>query len=635
MRRTRRTCPATARGSARTAARSGARPRRSRRRGGRCSTPAAASSTPTRPTSCGRSPRLTGAPVTTTLMALGAYPADGPQYLGMLGMHGTKVANWAMDEADLIVAIGARFDDRVTGAVDEFARNAKIVHIDVDPSEIGKIVDVHVPVVGDAKLALRRAVRRLRAPGRRRRRGSPAGGAGSAAGRTRTRCASPSQPSPGCVAPEAALDSLADVLGDAIVTTDVGQHQMWAAGRLRLRRAAPLDHERRPRHDGLRPAGRARRPGRERPTQTVVCVSGEGSFLMNVQELATAVEEQLPVKVLLLDNASLGMVRQQQDLFWGGRRTAVDLGASPDWELLSRAFGWSARSIGEPRRGRGRPRRDAGRARPRAAARPHRARGQLPADVQAGRRGARDDRLTSEDLPGLSPASRRSRDRGGDEVDLVVGQRAGVEQQAVVLDPAEHRRVAGAQRRGERSVGERDDRAGQLEQRQRAAADPRDALDHLAADRGREPRRRAPRAPRASRAASPAPGSPPARRGAAAASPRARPARACRSAAPARADAAAPPRPPPRGRRAGPPAARRAACRRRSRRAPRRRAPSGRTVGSSSSCVQRARADVVDHRHAELAQRLDGDVLDEPELAEVRLVHAQHRARVRASARAS
>ena len=97
---------------------------------------------------------LSGAPVTTTLMALGAIGASDPQWLGMLGMHGTRVANWAMDEADLIVAIGARFDDRVTGAIDEFARDAKIVHIDVDPSEIGKIVSVHVPVVGDAKLAL-------------------------------------------------------------------------------------------------------------------------------------------------------------------------------------------------------------------------------------------------------------------------------------------------------------------------------------------------------------------------------------------------------------------------------------------------------------------------------------------------
>ena len=114
---------------------------------------------------------------------------------------------------------------------------------------------------------------------------------------------------------------------------------------------------------------------------------------MNVQELATAVEEQLPVKVLLLDNASLGMVRQQQDLFWGGRRTAVDLGAIPDWELLARAFGWSVRSIGDGDERRGRARRDARRARPRPAARPHRPRSQLPPDVPPRRRRAGDDRL--------------------------------------------------------------------------------------------------------------------------------------------------------------------------------------------------------------------------------------------------
>ena len=126
---------------------------------------------------------------------------------------------------------------------------------------------------------------------------------------------------------------------------------------------------------------------------------------MNVQELATAVEEQLPVKVLLLDNASLGMVRQQQDLFWGGRRTAVDLGASPDWELLRARLRLVGALDRRARRGRGRAGRDARRARPGAAARPHRAGGQLPADVQAGRRGARDDRLTSDGLLGLSPSN--------------------------------------------------------------------------------------------------------------------------------------------------------------------------------------------------------------------------------------
>ena len=127
--------------------------------------------------------KLTAAPVTTTLMALGAFPASDPAWLGMLGMHGTRVANWAMDEADLIVAIGARFDDRVTGAVDEFAPHAKIVHIDIDPTEIGKIIDVHVPLVGDAKLVLEALTTRLREARTPIPAASPRGGRGSAAGR--------------------------------------------------------------------------------------------------------------------------------------------------------------------------------------------------------------------------------------------------------------------------------------------------------------------------------------------------------------------------------------------------------------------------------------------------------------------
>ncbi|WP_037409317.1 biosynthetic-type acetolactate synthase large subunit [Candidatus Solirubrobacter pratensis] len=289
--------------------------------------------------------RVAGLPVTTTLMALGAFPASDPQWLGMLGMHGTRVANWAMDEADLIVAVGARFDDRVTGALSEFAPHAKVVHIDIDATEIGKNVAAHIPIVGDAKLALEGLIRAYGKeqpdPDRHAEWWSRIRG---------WRAAHPArepEPAEGCVAPETALDALAAQLGDAIVTTDVGQHQMWAAGRLRFE--AP---RRWITSGGLGTMGfglpAALGAQAARPDAAVVCVSGEGSFLMNVQELATAAVEQLPVKVLLLDNASLGMVRQQQDLFYGGRRMAVDLGASPDWELLARAFGVAARSIGDP-----------------------------------------------------------------------------------------------------------------------------------------------------------------------------------------------------------------------------------------------------------------------------------------------
>jgi acetolactate synthase-1/2/3 large subunit len=289
--------------------------------------------------------RVAGLPVTTTLMALGAFPASDPQWLGMLGMHGTRVANWAMDEADLIVAVGARFDDRVTGALEHFAQHAKVIHIDIDATEIGKNVAAHIPIVGDAKLALEELIRvyeKLEVdPGRLAEWWSRIRGWQAA------HPAREPEPADGCVAPETALDALAAQLGDAIVTTDVGQHQMWAAGRLRFE--AP---RRWITSGGLGTMGfglpAALGAQAACPDATVVCVSGEGSFLMNVQELATAAEERLPVKVLLLDNASLGMVRQQQDMFWGGRRTAVDLGASPDWELLARAFGIAARSIGDP-----------------------------------------------------------------------------------------------------------------------------------------------------------------------------------------------------------------------------------------------------------------------------------------------
>jgi acetolactate synthase I/II/III large subunit len=266
-------------------------------------------------------------PVTTTLMALGTFPASDPQWLGMLGMHGTCAANWAIDEADLIVAVGARFDDRVTGALDEFAPHAKVVHIDIDPAEIGKNVPAHVPIVGDARRALQAIADAYE--------GTPAladwweridGWRGHEDPRNDA---------------EEALDALADVIGDAIVTTDVGQHQMWAANRLRF------DAPRRwITSGGLGTMGfglpAAIGAQVACPDRTVVCVTGEGSLLMNVQELATAAHERLPVKIVVLDNRSLGMVRQQQDMFWGGRRSAVDLGTTPDWPALAAAFGIAA-----------------------------------------------------------------------------------------------------------------------------------------------------------------------------------------------------------------------------------------------------------------------------------------------------
>jgi acetolactate synthase-1/2/3 large subunit len=289
--------------------------------------------------------RLGDLPVTTTLMALGAFPASDHRWLGMLGMHGTRTANWAMDEADLIIAVGARFDDRVTGDLASFARHARIVHIDVDAAEIGKNVAAHVPVVGDARQSLAGLHEHLAALAPDAERLAPWWRriAGWRAEHPPREAEHPD----GAVDAEAALDALqAATVGQAIVTTDVGQHQMWAANRLRF------DVPRRwLTSGGLGTMGfglpAALGAQVAFPAARVVCVTGDGSLLMSLSELATAVEEDLPVKVVLLDNEALGMVRQQQDLFWGGRRAASALGGALDWELLARGFGLAARSVSD------------------------------------------------------------------------------------------------------------------------------------------------------------------------------------------------------------------------------------------------------------------------------------------------
>jgi acetolactate synthase-1/2/3 large subunit len=322
-------------------------------------------------------------PVVTTLMALGAFPQDDARFLGMPGMYGTATANRALDEADLVVCVGARFDDRVTGRLDAFAPVARVVHVDVDASEIGKNVDAHVPVVGDARAALTGIAEALDALGER------DAGAGAlrpwweriaawrAAPGGRPRRAAHAD---GVISAEATLDALRARTGDAaIVTTDVGQHQMWAAQRLRFghpRRwitsgglgtmgfglpaaiGAALAVQGGTLADGVGagedrgasgPAGErtAAGPGTLAGEPPVICVSGDGSLVMHLQELATAVAEDAPVKVLLFDNASLGMVREQQDTHYAGRRAASSL-PGLDWEALGRGFGVAARSIDDP-----------------------------------------------------------------------------------------------------------------------------------------------------------------------------------------------------------------------------------------------------------------------------------------------
>ncbi len=286
-------------------------------------------------------------PVTCTLMGLGAFPAstrDGagewvrhPQWLGMLGMHGTRAANYAMDEADLICAVGARFDDRVTGKLSEFAPNAKFIHIDVDPAEISKNIAAHIPIVGDAKHVLAKLLveyRALSAPGDRLnewweriegwREKYPLAFEDSADNE---------------IKPQYMIQALHEATGgEAIVTSDVGQHQMWAAQYYDF--PAP---RRWINSGGLGtmgfglPAAMGAAVGC--PDRTVCCIAGDGSVQMNAQELATCAQEKIPIKVFIMNNGYLGMVRQWQELFWDGRYSHVETGEYPDFVKLAEAYG--------------------------------------------------------------------------------------------------------------------------------------------------------------------------------------------------------------------------------------------------------------------------------------------------------
>jgi acetolactate synthase-1/2/3 large subunit len=278
-------------------------------------------------------------PVTLTVMGLGAFPAPHDQWLGMLGMHGTRTANYAMDEADLIVAIGARFDDRITGKLSEFAPRAKFVHIDVDPAEISKNVAAHIPIVGDAKDVLpklTREYRALKADSSRLEDWWRRIAEWQATHPLRYEDSPDSE-----IKPQFMVEAMYEATeGEAIITSDVGQHQMWAA---------QYYHFARPRQwinsGGLGtmgfglPAAIGAKVGC--PDDTVVCLAGDGSLVMVCQEFATAAAHDIPVKVFLMNNGHFGMVRQWQELFWDGRYKAVEMGPSPDWPKLAEAFGWT------------------------------------------------------------------------------------------------------------------------------------------------------------------------------------------------------------------------------------------------------------------------------------------------------
>jgi acetolactate synthase-1/2/3 large subunit len=276
-------------------------------------------------------------PVTCTLMGLGAFPAPHEQWLGMLGMHGTRAANYAMDEADLICAVGARFDDRITGKLSEFAPRAKFIHIDVDPAEISKNVPAHIPIVGDAKHVLAKLLIEYRAIG-----ADPARLESWWSRIDGWKAKYPlayEDSSDNEIKPQYMVQALWEATkGEAIVTSDVGQHQMWAAQYYDFPKPRRWINS-----GGLGtmgfglPAAMGAAVGC--PDQLVCCIAGDGSVQMNAQELATCAQEQIPIKVFIMNNGFLGMVRQWQELFWDGKYSHVETGEFPDFVKLAEAYG--------------------------------------------------------------------------------------------------------------------------------------------------------------------------------------------------------------------------------------------------------------------------------------------------------
>ena len=282
---------------------------------------------------------LTATPVTNTLMGLGGFPGRHDLWLGMLGMHGTYTANMAMDQADLVIAIGARFDDRVTGNLEEFCVGAEFIHIDIDPSSIGKNIPVALPIVGDVKRCLQRLLKELRAMEGKDWHAEHAAWLAQVAEWQRDFPLSYEQAPDGELMPQYVCEQIYEVTeGDAIITTEVGQHQMWAA---------QYYHFTKPRHfitsGGLGTMGygfpAAIGAQIAYPDRIVIDIAGDGSFQMNVQELATAVQYDLPVIVAILNNYSLGMVRQWQQFFYEGRYADTSLEVSPDYVKLAEAYG--------------------------------------------------------------------------------------------------------------------------------------------------------------------------------------------------------------------------------------------------------------------------------------------------------
>jgi len=270
-------------------------------------------------------------PVTTTLMGKGAFPEEHPLSLGMLGMHGTVYANYAVSHSDLIIACGARFDDRVTGKLDTFAPQAKVIHIDIDPAEIGKNIRVHHPLSGDVKRVLSELIPRLEVP--------QTDEWIQQIERWKEEYPLAYEQDDDVIKPQYVIEKLWELTkGEAIITTEVGQNQMWAAQYYRVSKPRQFISS-----GGLGtmgfglPAAVGAQVGC--PDAMVINISGDGSFQMNMQELATIVQCKLPVKVVILNNGYLGMVRQWQELFHNKRYSQTELIPVPDLVKLAEAYG--------------------------------------------------------------------------------------------------------------------------------------------------------------------------------------------------------------------------------------------------------------------------------------------------------
>ena len=281
----------------------------------------------------------TGFPITSTLMGLGAYPASGKSWVGMLGMHGLYEANMAMHDCDLMINIGARFDDRITGRIDAFSPKSKKAHIDIDPSSINKVIRVDIPIVGDVAHVLEDMLKVWKSRGRKTNSEAVAKWWNKIEEWKKVNCLA-YQPSSGTIRPQHALARLEALTKDhdRYITTEVGQHQMWAAQYLNFE-----DPNRWMTSGGLGTMGYGTPSSigvqMAHPDSLVINVAGEASWLMNMQEMGTAVQYRLPVKQFILNNERLGMVRQWQELLHGERYSHSWSEALPDFVKLAEAFG--------------------------------------------------------------------------------------------------------------------------------------------------------------------------------------------------------------------------------------------------------------------------------------------------------